>query len=107
MRSPTARVRPPVRGTRPAIERHPGSALPWAGQPGGTPPTATTTGPDAGRPPADGAWRKGGAFAGGSGYCLAFHFSQSMFQPLSPLSGWMVLSLDFLISTTSPMMEFL
>ncbi len=35
----------------------------------------------------------------------AFHWAQSMFQPLRPLSGLMVLSGEFFTMTTSPMSE--
>lgn len=37
----------------------------------------------------------------------AFHFSQDMFQPLSPLSGATVASLEFFTTTTSPIIEWL
>ncbi|ROQ82368.1 hypothetical protein EDD95_1980 [Streptomyces sp. CEV 2-1] len=46
-----------------------------------------------------GARRTSGQAAG------ACHWAQLMFQPLSPLSGWIVLSGEFFMMTTSPIME--
>ncbi len=37
----------------------------------------------------------------------AFHFAHDMFQPLSPLSGATVSSLECLTTTTSPIIEWL